>query len=113
MKNMAIQDLHAGRGLAVIDPHGDLCRELLDHIPSFRARDLVYIDPSDTERVVTFNILASVPRERIAPTTSAVVSAFKAVWADSWGYRLERILYNAVAALIEGTHPAKTRGSGA
>ena len=52
--------------------------------------------PDDPERVATFNVLANVPRDRIAPTTSEIVAACKAVW-DSWGPRMERILYNAIA----------------
>jgi len=100
LKNIIVQDIHTGRGVGVIDPHGDLQDELLDEIPRHRARDLVYLDPNDRERVVTFNVVENVPRDRIAPTTAEIVAAFKAVW-DSWGPRMERILYNAVAALIE------------
>ena len=100
LKNVIVQDIHTGRGVGVIDPHGDLQNELLDEIPGWRSRDLVYLDPNDPDRVVTFNVVANVPRDRIAPTTSEIVAAFKAVW-DSWGPRMERILYNAVAALIE------------
>jgi hypothetical protein len=101
LKNMAVQDMHAGRGLGLIDPHGDLSRELLDQFPAFRARDLIYIDPGDETRVVTFNVLARVPREQIAARAADVLAAFHAVWANSWGPRLERILYNAIAAMIE------------
>src|ERR1700694_6053249 len=101
LKNIAIQDMHTGRGVGVIDPHGDFSRDLLDQIPRSRTRDLIYIDPEDQERVVTFNVLASVPRNRIASAAAGIVAALKAVWGDSWGPRMERILYNAVAALIE------------
>jgi len=101
LRNVAVQDIHTGRGVGIIDPHGDLSRELLDDIPSFRARDLVWIDLNDEERVVTFNLLENVPRERIAATASNIVAAFRAVWADSWGPRMERILYAAIAALTE------------
>src|SRR5436190_22734574 len=63
--NLAASLMHAGEGLAVVDPHGDLSRDLLDAIPSSRVRDLVYLDPS-SERVATFNPVANVPKERIA-----------------------------------------------
>ncbi len=61
-----------------------MSRELLEHLPSFRARDLVYIDPSDEERVVTINSVACVPRNRIPFVVSSVVGAFKGVYGDSW-----------------------------
>ena len=101
LTNIAVQDIYAGRGISVIDPHGDMSRELLEHLPSFRARDLVYIDPSDEERVVTINSVACVPRNRIPFVVSSVVGAFKGVYGDFWGYRMERILSNVVAALVE------------
>ena len=94
--------MYAGRGVGVIDPHGDLSRHLLNHMPAPRARDLVYIDPSETERIVTFNIVASVAPERIAATAADVLSTFKAVWGDvGWGVRMDRILYFSIASLIE------------
>ena len=90
-----------GGAWGLIDPHGDLSRSLLEHFPSFRARDLVLIDPSDDERVVTFNVVACVEPARIAFRAASVVGSLKGLFGDSWGYRLERILYNGVAALIE------------
>jgi len=101
LENMLLQDLYAGNGVSLIDPHGDLSRSLLEHFPSFRARDLVLIDPADDDRVVTFNVVASVDPERIAFRAASVVGSLKGLFGDSWGYRLERILYNAAAALIE------------
>jgi hypothetical protein len=102
LHNMIVQDIYAGRGVGVIDPHGDLSRDLLNAIPTWRTQDLVYIDPSDLERVVTFNILASVPPDRIAATAADVLATFKAVWGEvGWGARMERILYFSIAALIE------------
>jgi hypothetical protein len=102
LKNIALQDIYCGRGCAVIDPHGDLSQELLDAFPEWRARDLVYIDPSDSDRVVTFNMVQTVPPELIAARAADVLATFKAVWGEvGWGARMERILYAALAALLE------------
>jgi Helicase HerA, central domain len=79
LRNIIVQDIHTDRGVGVIDPHGDLQNELLDEIPRRRTRDLVYLDPNDPNRVVTLNVIAKVPRDRIAPTASEIVGAFKAV----------------------------------
>src|SRR5262249_56122222 len=99
--------MYAGRGVGVIDPHGDLSRHLLNHMPAPRARDLVYIDPSETERIVTFNIVTSVAPERIAATAADVLSTFKAVWGDvGWGVRMDRILYFSIASLIQAPNPS-------
>ena len=51
------QDIEAGRGIGLIDPHGDLVEEVLASIPEHRHGDVVLFDPSDEERPVGFNIL--------------------------------------------------------
>ncbi|MBF0231789.1 MAG: type IV secretion system DNA-binding domain-containing protein [Desulfamplus sp.] len=57
MKNMIIQDIQAGRGAAVIDPHGEMIDSLLGQIPMERAEDVILFDPLDIERPIGFNIL--------------------------------------------------------
>lgn len=94
-----------GRGVGVLDPHGDLAEDLLNALPSSRVHDLIHLDPTASD-VVTFNPVACVSPVRVAAQAANVLSAFKAVWGDSWGPRMERILYSALAALIEA--PATT-----
>lgn len=101
LRNLILQDIAAGHGVGVIDPHGDLATDLLDHIPPHRIDDVVYFNPADTEYPIGFNVLGGVPPERRHLVASGVVSAFKSIWRDSWGPRLEYILYAAVAALLE------------
>ena len=48
---MVPQHLYRGHGLALLDPHGDLAEELLDHFPTARADDLVYFNPGDLAEV--------------------------------------------------------------
>jgi len=57
MSNMILQDIQAGRGVAVIDPHGDMIDNLLGQIPMERAEDVVLFDPLDIERPIGFNML--------------------------------------------------------
>ncbi len=57
LKTMILQDIEAGRGVAVVDPHGDLFRELLQQIPAHRREDVVILDPMDTEFPVGLNLL--------------------------------------------------------
>src|SRR5580700_6384286 len=99
--NLIAQDLAAGEGLALLDPHGDLAETVLAHIPRSRANDLVYINPADIERPVGFNQLARVPDDLKPIVADGVVAAFRHVWPDSWGPRLDYILTNAVRALLD------------
>ena len=57
MKSMIIEDIVANRGVAVIDPHGDLVNEVIDHIPAERAEDVIIFDLLDTERPLGLNLL--------------------------------------------------------
>ncbi len=57
LKTMLLSDMRAGRGCALIDPHGDMFKEMLELIPPERLEDVVIIDPSDTENPVGLNLL--------------------------------------------------------
>jgi hypothetical protein len=101
LKNMIVDDLLAGEGLVLIDPHGDLSEELLDLYPSWRANDLIYFDPADLDHPMGFNMLVQAPAQQRHLIVGGIVSALKSIWAESWGPRMEYILSNALAALIE------------
>lgn len=101
LRNMLIQHIAQGHGVGLIDPHGDLAEELLNHIPPWRTDHLVYFNPSDLEYPVALNLLANVPVDERHLVASGIVGACKNIWKDSWGPRLEYIFYNAVAALLD------------
>jgi hypothetical protein len=63
--------------------------------------DLVYINPADLERPIGFNPLSHVPDDLKPIASDGIVSAFRHVWPDSWGPRLDYILTNAVRALLD------------
>ena len=102
--NLAMGDINRGEGVAVIDPHGDLALDILDAIPRSRINDVCYLDVTDTECPVGFNPATRIAPERRALAASGIVSAFKHLWSDSWGPRLEHFLYHGVAALISRQH---------
>lgn len=101
LRNLIIQHIALGHGVGLIDPHGDLAEELLNHIPPKRADHLVYFNPGDLQFPIGLNVLVNVPPDNRHLMASGVVSAFKGIWRDSWGPRLEYILYNAVSALLD------------
>jgi hypothetical protein len=99
LKNLILQDIEAGHGVGIIDPHGDLAETLLDQIPSRRTDDVAYFNPADLEYPIGLNLLQT--KEYPHLVASGIVSAFKSIWRDSWGPRLEYIMYASVAALLE------------
>jgi hypothetical protein len=101
LKNLILQDIEAGEGVGVIDPHGDLAEELLDHVPRTRTDHVVYFNPADLDYPIGFNLLRTAPTESRHLAASGIVGAFKSIWRDSWGPRLEYILYASLAALLD------------
>jgi hypothetical protein len=82
-------------GFAFLDPHGDSAMKLADTI------DCIFWEPSDTEHVIGFNPLKNIPSGQRHLVAAQVVSSFKAIWGESWGPRLEWILYNSLRLLLD------------
>jgi len=101
IKNLVIQDLRKGNGLALLDPHGDLVEEILDFIPQGRERDVIYFNPDDRDHPIGFNVFEGVNSEGRHMIASRLISVFKKLWSDSWGPRMEHILRNSILALAE------------
>lgn len=59
---MAIQDIMNGEGVCILDPHGDLIRDVLERIPPQRAEDVILFAPADIERPLALNLLEYDPR---------------------------------------------------
>lgn len=99
LRNLVLQLIQQGHGVGLIDPHGDLAEDLLLHIPPERAEQTVYFHPGDLDHPIGLNLLAQTTPEDRHLVASGIVSAFKSLWHESWGPRLEYILHNAIAAL--------------
>lgn len=106
MENMLIDDILAGRGVGLIDPHGEFVDKILDFIPEERIDDIIYFNPADTEYPIAFNPLESVAGEHRHLVASGVMGVFKKVWPDVWSARMEYILNNTLLALLE--YPGST-----
>ncbi len=103
--NLAMHDIMAGEGIAVIDPHGDLAEAIIDAIPAERTHEVCYFNVADEHCPVGFNPLARVPLRRRALAAAGIVSTFEHLWSNSWGPRLSHWLSMGVAALLASPHP--------
>lgn len=101
---MAMQDSSAGRGFALIDPHGDLVERLHADICRSNARDVIYLNATDPFQPYGYNPLHAVRYEHIPLAASGLLEVFKKMWSDAWGVRMEHILRNALYALLEQKH---------
>ncbi|HEY5714076.1 MAG TPA: type IV secretory system conjugative DNA transfer family protein, partial [Candidatus Gracilibacteria bacterium] len=94
-------DLDAGKGIGVLDPHGDLVDNILEMIPEHRIKDVVIFDPSDMEYPVTFNPLADVPPKLKMRVTIGFIEIFKKLFGANWTPRLEHVLRYTTLALLD------------
>ncbi len=101
LNHLILSDIRAGRGVALLDPHGDLCDAVLAAIPRNRTNDVILFDASDAEPPLSFNPLPCPRPEQRTLVASGVISAFKKMYGEFWGPRMEHILRNALLALLE------------
>ena len=106
LENMIVEDIRAGRGVAVVDPHGELAEKVIQFIPDERLSDVIYFNPSDTDYPIAFNIVEQVDPNHRHLVASGLIGIFQKLWADSWGPRLEYILRNAILAVLD--YPGST-----
>ena len=101
LETLIRQDIAAGRGLCLIDPHGDLVERLAAAIPPERLADLHYLNMPDASQPFGYNPLHKVAPAFIPLAASGIMEAFKKHWPDAWGVRMEHVLRNSVYALLE------------
>ncbi len=105
--NMAVQDIKNGKGLCVIDPHGDLIEAILEHIPKERADDVILFDPSDLERPLGLNMLEwKRPEEKDSAVAEMIAIFYKLFPPEIIGPMFEHNMRNAMLTLMEDKeHP--------
>ncbi len=101
INNMIISDMKADKGICVLDPHGELVDDLLEHIPSHRINDVILFDVGDSEYPIGFNLLQAENEDEKNRIASGVVSTFQKLFDNSRGPRLEYILRNVVLSIID------------
>src|SRR5438093_2072971 len=98
--NLVAQDIAAGRGCAVLDPKGDLIRDLLERIPRSRLSDVMYIGPDERTRAVGINPLALGAGEDPYLAAENALSIFKRIYEENWGPRTDDILKACLLTLV-------------
>ena len=114
LAHLALADIHAGRGVLLIDPKTDLVADILARIPEQRRDDVVVIDPTSsrpvginplartqTTRGASSSVGGGVPGGGASPELVAdmVLATLKGVFAESWGVRVEQVLSAALVTL--------------
>jgi Type IV secretion-system coupling protein DNA-binding domain len=98
--DLIVQDIEEGRGVGVLDPHGDLVDEIAGRVPEERLQDAILFDPSDTTYPVAWNILEAHSELERTLLSSDLVGIFRR-FSTSWGDQMTSVLGNAVLVLLE------------
>ncbi len=99
LATLIASDIVAGNGFALLDPHGDLAGRVRRQAAESRIDDLVDFDPARTP--VGYNPLFVNDPSRRYLVVSGIISAFRKVWSEFWGPRMEHILRYALLTLVE------------
>jgi len=101
LETLALGDLQAGRGFALIDPHGDLVERVRDVASPAQRERLIYLDAADPTQPFGYNPLRRVRDDKIPLAASGLLEAMRKIWPDAWGVRMEHVLRNTLFALLE------------
>lgn len=104
LKDMILQDIKAGKGMCVIDPHGELVDDLLEFMPVERAEDVIYFDPSDVERPMGLNIMEAKTEDQKHFIVGAIINLMYKLYdphkTGIIGPRFEHAIRNAMLTVM-------------
>jgi hypothetical protein len=107
IQEMVKQDIKNGKGVCVIDPHGDLVDHIAESIPKERAEDVIFFDPADMERPFGLNMLEYDPAKPEQKTfvINEMINIFDKLYdlRQTGGPMFEQYMRNA--ALLTMEHP--------
>lgn len=108
--NMVIQDIKNGDGVCIIDPHGDLIEDILEHIPKERVEDVVLFDPSDTERPLGINMLEYDTPDQKTFVINEMIKIFDKLYdlKSTGGPMFEQYMRNAMLLMMSDVESGST-----
>lgn len=104
LKSMILQDVRTGKGICVIDPHGELVDDLLEYMPVERAEDVIYFDPSDVERPMGLNIMEAKTEDQKHFVVGSIINLMYKLYdphkTGIIGPRFEHAIRNAMLTVM-------------
>jgi hypothetical protein len=102
MANLVVQDIRAGKGVAVVDPHGSLVEDIMPYIPKERLKDVVYFNPADVDKPIGLNMLEATNQQEMDFAASEMIAIFYKLLPDPSmaGPMFEHYMRNALLLLM-------------
>lgn len=101
MELLIKEDLDSGRGIGLLDPHGDLVDAVMRYVPKHRVKDVIVFDPADIDYPIAFNPLETVDEAYKMQLTIGFIDIFKKLFGSNWSDRLEHVLRYTTLALLD------------
>lgn len=109
LTQMAKQDIENGDGIGVIDPHGELVEDILEHVPKERADDVVIFDPGNIDRPMGLNMLEYDNDDQKDFAVQEMVAIFYKLFGEEMiGPMFEHYMRNAMLALMDDREAGAT-----
>ena len=109
LEGMIRQDLKDGKGVCVVDPHGDLVEAVLPYIPRGRADDVILFDPGDLERPMGLNLLEAETEDQKEFVAQEALAIFIKLYGEEiMGPRLQHYFRNGVLTLMSDPEEGAT-----
>ena len=114
--NMLLQDIEAGRGVCLLDPHGDATNDILSRLPVHRENDVILVDPFDTEYAIGLNLFhCTNPKDKqeISRVSSSILHVFAKLFTESGDLfkeapNMAETLQNVIPVLLAHQNPHMT-----
>ena len=114
LQEMIKQDMEAGEGVTLIDPHGDMAERVLELVPAERIEDVIYFNPADFERPLGLNMLEYDPKYPEAKTfvVNELIEIFEKLYnlkAQGFGGPIfEQYMRNSLLLVMEDPESGNT-----
>ncbi len=101
LHQLVLSDIERNAGVALLDPHGDLCDAVAQAIPSRRMNDVILFDPADADFPIALNLFDGRSAHERPLVASGILVAFRKIFGEFWGPRMEHLFRNALLTLLE------------
>ncbi len=110
LQSLAIQDIQNGKGVCIVDPHGDLIESILTHVPKERAEDVIIFDPADADRPLGMNMLEYDDDEQKTFVINEMINIFDKLYdlKATGGPMFEQYMRNAMMLIMDDKESGAT-----
>lgn len=101
LETLIIDDILDGKGVCVMDPHGDLIQDIIKYIPEEKAKDIIYFNIGDLEHPLSFNPLENVSLDMKQQVTQGLIEVFEKFFGGDWSPKIEHVFRYTCLAMLD------------